>query len=67
MLESLKADLTRQVDSQDLRVIIISAGGPVFSSGHNLKELVSGGPVCSFEHYFKKVYKGPAAKIRCSA
>jgi len=41
MLESLKNRLTENIDSPDLRVIILRASGPVFSSGHNLKELVS--------------------------
>ncbi|XP_077990011.1 enoyl-CoA hydratase domain-containing protein 3, mitochondrial-like [Glandiceps talaboti] len=39
MLESLREDLLHDVDSHDLRVIIISSRGPVYSSGHNLKEL----------------------------
>ncbi|TKS90509.1 Enoyl-CoA hydratase domain-containing protein 3, mitochondrial [Collichthys lucidus] len=39
MLESLRENLLTDVDSDDLRVIIIS--GPVFSSGHDLKELTS--------------------------
>ncbi|XP_070534940.1 enoyl-CoA hydratase domain-containing protein 3, mitochondrial-like [Ptychodera flava] len=41
MLESLKSDLQHDIDSSDLRVIIISSSGPVFSSGHNLKELTT--------------------------
>ncbi|XP_061570209.1 enoyl-CoA hydratase domain-containing protein 3, mitochondrial [Cololabis saira] len=41
MLESLKKNIVTDVDSNDLRVIIISAKGPVFSSGHDLKELTS--------------------------
>ncbi|XP_057711633.1 enoyl-CoA hydratase domain-containing protein 3, mitochondrial [Corythoichthys intestinalis] len=41
MLESLQKDILADVDNQDLRVIIISAEGPVFSSGHDLKELTS--------------------------
>ncbi|XP_062238603.1 enoyl-CoA hydratase domain-containing protein 3, mitochondrial isoform X2 [Platichthys flesus] len=41
MLESLRENLITDVDSDDLRVIIISAKGPVFSSGHDLKELTS--------------------------
>ncbi|KAK1906249.1 Enoyl-CoA hydratase domain containing protein 3 mitochondrial [Dissostichus eleginoides] len=41
MLESLREDLLTDVDSDDLRVVIISARGPVFSSGHDLKELTS--------------------------
>ncbi len=40
MLDSIKSDLTQEVDSPDLRVIIIKAEGPVFSAGHDLKELV---------------------------
>ncbi|XP_072097314.1 enoyl-CoA hydratase domain-containing protein 3, mitochondrial isoform X2 [Mobula birostris] len=41
MLESLHTDLLHEVESNDLRVIVISAEGPVFSSGHDLKELTS--------------------------
>ncbi|XP_041832913.1 enoyl-CoA hydratase domain-containing protein 3, mitochondrial [Melanotaenia boesemani] len=41
MLESLRENILTDVDSNDLRVIIISAKGPVFSSGHDLKELTS--------------------------
>ncbi|XP_030335691.1 enoyl-CoA hydratase domain-containing protein 3, mitochondrial isoform X2 [Strigops habroptila] len=41
MLQSLREDLLHDVKSKDLRVIIISAEGPVFSSGHDLKELAS--------------------------
>ncbi|KAM4569166.1 enoyl-CoA hydratase domain-containing protein 3, mitochondrial [Odontesthes bonariensis] len=39
MLESLRENILTDVD--DLRVIVISARGPVFSSGHDLKELTS--------------------------
>ncbi|XP_069763621.1 enoyl-CoA hydratase domain-containing protein 3, mitochondrial [Narcine bancroftii] len=41
MLESLRTDLLHEAGSNDLRVIVISAEGPVFSSGHDLKELSS--------------------------
>uniref|UniRef100_A0A3B4AMA5 Enoyl-CoA hydratase domain-containing protein 3, mitochondrial n=1 Tax=Periophthalmus magnuspinnatus TaxID=409849 RepID=A0A3B4AMA5_9GOBI len=41
MLESLRKSILNEVDSEDLRVIVISANGPVFSSGHDLKELTS--------------------------
>ena len=40
MLDSLKCNLLHNLDNE-LRVIILSANGPVFSSGHDLKELVS--------------------------
>ncbi|KFO34491.1 Enoyl-CoA hydratase domain-containing protein 3, mitochondrial [Fukomys damarensis] len=39
MLKSLQNDLLLEAESKDLKVIIISAEGPVFSSGHDLKEL----------------------------
>uniref|UniRef100_A0A2K6Q6X0 Enoyl-CoA hydratase domain-containing protein 3, mitochondrial n=1 Tax=Rhinopithecus roxellana TaxID=61622 RepID=A0A2K6Q6X0_RHIRO len=39
MLKSLQSDILHDADSNDLKVIIISAEGPVFSSGHDLKEL----------------------------
>ncbi|XP_033726998.1 LOW QUALITY PROTEIN: enoyl-CoA hydratase domain-containing protein 3, mitochondrial-like [Pecten maximus] len=39
MLETLKTDLSHETDG--LRVIILSAKGPVFSAGHDLKELTT--------------------------
>ncbi|XP_006873230.1 PREDICTED: enoyl-CoA hydratase domain-containing protein 3, mitochondrial [Chrysochloris asiatica] len=39
MLKSLQSDILHDAESKDLKVIIISAEGPVFSSGHDLKEL----------------------------
>ncbi|XP_017267115.1 enoyl-CoA hydratase domain-containing protein 3, mitochondrial [Kryptolebias marmoratus] len=41
MLDSLRENILTDVDNEGLRVIIISARGPVFSSGHDLKELTS--------------------------
>uniref|UniRef100_A0A8C2AGZ6 Enoyl-CoA hydratase domain-containing protein 3, mitochondrial n=1 Tax=Cyprinus carpio TaxID=7962 RepID=A0A8C2AGZ6_CYPCA len=41
MLESLRENLRTDSLSDDLRVIIISARGPVFSAGHDLKELTA--------------------------
>ncbi|KAM5235321.1 enoyl-CoA hydratase domain-containing protein 3, mitochondrial [Ctenodactylus gundi] len=40
MLKSLRSDILHEAESEDLKVIIISAEGPVFSSGHDLKELM---------------------------
>lgn len=40
MMQNLVGDLTKDQDNPDLRVIVINHTGPVFSSGHNLKELV---------------------------
>ncbi|XP_014639157.1 PREDICTED: enoyl-CoA hydratase domain-containing protein 3, mitochondrial [Ceratotherium simum simum] len=39
MLKSLQSDILHEAESKDLKVIVISAEGPVFSSGHDLKEL----------------------------
>ncbi|XP_021571576.1 enoyl-CoA hydratase domain-containing protein 3, mitochondrial [Carlito syrichta] len=39
MLKSLRNDILHEAESKDLKVIVISAEGPVFSSGHDLKEL----------------------------
>ncbi|NXQ24958.1 ECHD3 protein, partial [Alaudala cheleensis] len=41
MLQSLRGDLLHDVKSRELRVIVIAAEGPVFCSGHDLKELSS--------------------------
>ncbi|XP_069834840.1 enoyl-CoA hydratase domain-containing protein 3, mitochondrial [Dendropsophus ebraccatus] len=41
MLQSLQKDVLHEIDDKDLRVIVIAANGPVFSSGHNLKEFTA--------------------------
>ncbi|CAM5083613.1 unnamed protein product [Natator depressus] len=41
MLKCLRDDILHDIKSKALRVIIISAEGPVFSAGHDLKELSS--------------------------
>ncbi|XP_074874058.1 enoyl-CoA hydratase domain-containing protein 3, mitochondrial [Carettochelys insculpta] len=41
MLKCLRNDILHDIESKALRVIIISAEGPVFSAGHDLKELSS--------------------------
>ncbi|XP_054707151.1 enoyl-CoA hydratase domain-containing protein 3, mitochondrial-like isoform X2 [Uloborus diversus] len=41
MLESLKSCAFRDVNSPSLRCILLQSTGPVFSSGHDLKELLS--------------------------
>lgn len=39
MMESLMREIKRNEDDKSLRIIVISSTGPVFSAGHNLKEL----------------------------
>lgn len=41
MLNALHDGLTQDMDSDDLRVIVLRAEGHVFSAGHDLKELTS--------------------------
>jgi len=41
MLDELKQNLTEASFNKDVQVIILSASGPVFSAGHNLKELLA--------------------------
>lgn len=40
MLSQLKDNIQTASNNKDMRVIIINSEGPVFSSGHNLKELL---------------------------
>jgi enoyl-CoA hydratase/carnithine racemase len=62
MIPALDAALTDV--AQDVRVIVIASAGPVFSSGHNLKELTAhrtdadGG-----ERYFKTIFDSCAAMM----
>lgn len=39
MMESLIREIKKNEDDKSLRIIVLSSTGPVFSAGHNLKEL----------------------------
>jgi len=39
MMENLIKEIKRNESDKSLRVIVLSSSGPVFSAGHNLKEL----------------------------
>jgi enoyl-CoA hydratase/carnithine racemase len=41
MLEELGYALSKLADDRETRVVVLSAAGPVFSSGHDLKEMLS--------------------------
>ena len=43
MLDSIKRDILFDIDSEELRVIVLTAEGAVFCAGHDLKELVRSG------------------------
>jgi enoyl-CoA hydratase/carnithine racemase len=43
LLESLRDHLARLAADADVRVVILRAAGPVFSAGHDLRELAGGG------------------------
>jgi len=49
MLEELQGHLKWIETNQDIRVVIIDANGPVFSSGHDLNELQTTGDILSTE------------------
>lgn len=44
MLEALRAELKRTAEDTAVRAVILAANGPVFSSGHDLKEFVGAEP-----------------------
>lgn len=54
MMETLIENLTRGQHEPDLRAIVISSVGPIFSAGHNLKELVN--CVINVVYIFKSNY-----------
>lgn len=41
MMQNLLENIEKDKYDKNLRVIVLTAEGPVFSAGHNLKELVS--------------------------
>src|SRR5262245_32054392 len=47
MLTNLREQLSRTADDSRVHVVILRAAGPVFSSGHDLRELVQG---CEADH-----------------
>lgn len=40
MMDSILTEFNKELNSNDLRCIVLSAKGPIWSAGHNLKELV---------------------------
>lgn len=52
MMENLMSEIKRNESDKSLRIIVLSSTGPVFSAGHNLKEL---SPESGYENQ-KKVF-----------
>lgn len=40
-MQNLLDNIEKDKHNENLRVVVLAAEGPVFSAGHNLKELVS--------------------------
>lgn len=40
MMNDLLQNIREHQDDKNLRVVVLAAEGPIFSAGHNLKELI---------------------------
>ena len=57
MMNNLIEELTRAASDQSVRVIIIASNGPVFSAGHDLKEITAARNQKDFgDGYFKSLF-----------
>lgn len=70
MMNSILEALTQDWQNKELRCIVLTAKGPVWSAGHNLKELVSVSGADSEKEVFQKlsdiilnIYKAPVPVI----
>lgn len=70
MMDSILEALTKDWQNKELRSIVLSAKGNVWSAGHNLKELVPGGEKNCQKEVFQKmsdiilnIYKAPVPVI----
>lgn len=52
MLDAIKSNLLHELDC-NVKVIVISANGKVFSSGHDLKELVRQSPLIKVNNEYQ--------------
>ncbi|XP_037946778.1 enoyl-CoA hydratase domain-containing protein 3, mitochondrial isoform X2 [Teleopsis dalmanni] len=69
MMDSILENLTKDINNEELRCIILSANGPVWSAGHNLKELANSDE-CEQTEVFNKlteiimnIYQAPVPVI----
>jgi enoyl-CoA hydratase/carnithine racemase len=57
MMNNLIEELTKAASNQSIRVIVIASNGPVFSAGHDLKEITAARYQKDFgEAYFKSLF-----------
>jgi len=73
MLTELEATLTSVAEDQSIRVLVLTASGPVFSSGHDLKQMTGCTPaqyrelfgLCSrVMHHFRKLPQPVIARVQ---
>lgn len=57
MMENLIQEIKRNENDKSLRVIVLSSTGPVFSAGHNLKELAPEKGYESQKNVFNKCHE----------
>ena len=57
MMNNLVEELTKAASNQSIRVIVIASNGPVFSAGHDLKEIAAARYQKDFgDAYFKSLF-----------
>ena len=57
MMNNLIEELTKAASNQSIRVIVIASNGPVFSAGHDLKEIIAARYQKDFgDAYFKSLF-----------
>ncbi len=65
MMKSLIEELTKVSSNDAVRVVVISSNGPVFSAGHDLKEITKVRNQNDFgEEYFKKLFDTCSALMK---
>lgn len=70
LLDALQCELDAIAASTTIKAVIIAANGPVFSSGHDIKEMTArrddpDGGKAYFEHVFRKCSKLMQTIVRC--
>lgn len=64
MMLSISSSLKKASRNKDVKVIVISANGPAFCSGHDLKQMSAGRQNDDGESYFTKVFASCSALMQ---